>query len=70
MKTKIYILLSLFLISTTLFSQEKKEQKDKSEDLIKGLCFRSIGPAVASGRVVDIAVNPDNFSERYIAVAR
>lgn len=31
--------------------------------------FRSIGSAVTSGRVVDIAVNPNNKSEWYIAAA-
>jgi len=35
----------------------------------EGLKFRSIGPALASGRIVDIAVNPANKSEWYIAVA-
>ena len=31
------------------------------------LSFRSIGPAVTSGRIVDLAVNPLNKSEWYIA---
>jgi len=33
-----------------------------------GINFRSIGPAVTGGRVVDFAVNPDNPSEYYVAV--
>ncbi|MEO7266070.1 MAG: hypothetical protein ABIW38_14230 [Ferruginibacter sp.] len=32
-----------------------------------GLKFRSIGPALVSGRIVDLAVNPKNTSEYYIA---
>lgn len=34
-----------------------------------GLTFRSIGPALTSGRVADMAINPLNHSEWYIAVA-
>lgn len=32
-----------------------------------GLAFRSIGPAVTSGRISDFAVNPKNHSEYYVA---
>ncbi len=31
--------------------------------------FRSLGPAAYSGRISDLAVNPDNFSEYYVATA-
>lgn len=34
-----------------------------------GLKFRNIGPAFTSGRIADFAVNPDNHSEYYVAVA-
>ncbi|MGA7319048.1 MAG: glycosyl hydrolase, partial [Candidatus Sulfotelmatobacter sp.] len=34
-----------------------------------GLKFRLIGPAVASGRVMSIAVNPKNKFEYYVGVA-
>ncbi len=34
-----------------------------------GLKFRSIGPAFTSGRIADFAVNPNNFSEFYVAAA-
>lgn len=50
--------------------------KDKSEDKSKanagtfaGLKFRSIGPALTSGRVVDVAVNPRDKSNWYVAAA-
>ncbi|MEY3983485.1 MAG: hypothetical protein RL160_1042, partial [Bacteroidota bacterium] len=33
------------------------------------LKFRMIGPAVNSGRVIDLAVNPQNHSEYYVAAA-
>jgi hypothetical protein len=34
-----------------------------------GLKFRSIGPALTSGRVADIAVNPQNPKEYFVAAA-
>lgn len=40
----------------------------KSGDL-SGLKFRSIGPATTSGRVADLAVNPNNIAQWYVAVA-
>ncbi|MBK9477810.1 MAG: glycosyl hydrolase [Bacteroidetes bacterium] len=40
-----------------------------SADAFSGLQFRNIGPAITSGRVVDIAVNPKNKSEYYVAAA-
>ena len=38
-------------------------------DTFSGLKFRLIGPAVASGRVMSIAVNPKNKFEYYVGVA-
>ncbi len=64
--------------------KKKNEKKDESEENDKGkeekkpgmnadtfsaLRFRSIGPAVASGRVMAIAVNPRNKFEYYVGVA-
>ena len=37
--------------------------------LFSGMRFRSIGPALVSGRIVDLAVNPKNNSEYYVASA-
>ncbi len=44
--------------------EEKKEALDLS-----AFKWRSVGPALTSGRIADIAVNPNNFSEYYIASA-
>lgn len=38
-------------------------------DTWKGLAFRSIGPAVTSGRIVDIAVDPSDKKRFFLAVA-
>jgi photosystem II stability/assembly factor-like uncharacterized protein len=47
--------------------EEKKEGVD--EGILKGLKWRSIGPAMTSGRIADFAVNPGNHSLWYVAVA-
>jgi photosystem II stability/assembly factor-like uncharacterized protein len=59
---------------------EKKDEAKKDEgkeekkpgmnaDTFSGLKFRLIGPAVASGRVMSIAVNPKKTDEYYVGVA-
>ena len=68
--TLLYILV-LFLITNLSYSQ--KQKKDKSQPLdeisISALKWRSVGPALTSGRISDIAVNPDNPFEYYVAVS-
>ena len=62
-QTKILLVLIFLIYTSFAIAQENKKIN------ISALKFRSIGPAVASGRIADIAVNPNNTSERYIAVA-
>ncbi|MBT8315664.1 MAG: glycosyl hydrolase, partial [Maribacter sp.] len=53
-----------------LAQKTKKETKQPLDELsINGLSWRSIGPALTSGRISDIAVNPDNPFEYYIATS-
>ena len=40
-----------------------------SSRTLSGLSFRNVGPALTSGRVADLAVNPQNHDEYYVAVA-
>lgn len=46
-------------------------QKQQSQDnsIVKNIPFKNIGPTVMSGRVVDLAVNPDNPTEFYVGYA-
>lgn len=46
-------------------------QKRKSQEnaLVKNIAFTNIGPTIMSGRVIDLAVNPDNPNEFYAAYA-
>ncbi len=53
---------------------DEKEKDEPAELEVKDSTFsalgaRLIGPALASGRISDIAVNPRNHSEYYVAVA-
>ena len=68
MKKYFIVLISLFFLSS-VFAQKKKINIEelKSSDLT-GLEFRSVGPAFMSGRIADIAINPENENEWYVAV--
>ncbi|MDX2285823.1 MAG: glycosyl hydrolase [Bacteroidia bacterium] len=52
-------------------AETPKEEPKKllSSSTVSGLKFRSVGPALTSGRIIDLAVNPANRAEYYIAVA-
>ena len=69
----VFLLIGIISFNATL-AIDKKGKKDKKDTKYKsstfsGLQFRNIGPALTSGRIADIAVNPNNASEYYIAVA-
>jgi photosystem II stability/assembly factor-like uncharacterized protein len=63
------------LLSTNVFSQRKKtdEKKEEPKHLLDtlgiGLKWRSVGPAVTSGRISDFAVHPQKRSTYYVATA-
>ena len=72
MKKSTLILLNLLLfINFSSFSQKKKQQQSHPLDKISinALKWRSVGPALTSGRISDIAVNTKNPFEYYVAVA-
>ncbi|MFK8058176.1 MAG: WD40/YVTN/BNR-like repeat-containing protein, partial [Saprospiraceae bacterium] len=64
--------LCLFISSTSVLAQaeegSKKESKPWSASTFKGLKLRSIGPAFYTGRIADVAINPEDESEWYVAV--
>src|SRR4030095_4174315 len=72
----------LFFSSSDLYAQEKKHPKGSDEDPkskevktgfdtidFSGLKFRSLGPAITSGRIVDFAVDPKNHKRYFVATA-
>ena len=71
---RLFTLILLVLAVPVVFGQKKTNTTPAppagftSADL-SALKLRSIGPSVTSGRVADIAVNPRNTSEYYVATA-
>lgn len=69
------MLMAVVFLTTAFTSEASKRRGDQSQsDTLKsstfsGLKWRSIGPAFTSGRIADFAVNPNNHSEYYVAVA-
>ncbi len=66
-----FLLVILFAISTS-FAKNKTPKNDKDTVLAKtfsGVKWRSIGPALVSGRISDIAVDKDNKAHYYVAAA-
>ncbi|MAZ71917.1 MAG: glycosyl hydrolase [Flavobacteriaceae bacterium] len=80
MKHKL-LFLFVVLFSGVAFAQQpatsiadvKKGLTQKSQltqnSLVKNLPFKNIGPTIMSGRVVDLAVNPENPTEFYVGYA-
>jgi|CZKP01.1.fsa_nt_gi photosystem II stability/assembly factor-like uncharacterized protein len=58
----------LFINSVLLFAQNSNSSPDSLKNIsLAGLRFRSIGPALTGGRVIDVAVNPQDHTEYFIA---
>ena len=59
----------LFLTSAAVAEETKDAAPGLNEPTFKGLQWRGIGPALMSGRIADIAIDPNNRNTWYIAVA-
>jgi photosystem II stability/assembly factor-like uncharacterized protein len=63
------ITLGITISLSNLFAEENekanKDKKDKSS-IYSGLKFRSIGPALMSGRISDIVIHPENENVWYV----
>jgi photosystem II stability/assembly factor-like uncharacterized protein len=71
-RLSIFIAIFILCFSFSLSAQEEDSTKTKDKmnsDNFSGLKFRSIGPAYSSGRIADFAMNPNDHSEYYVAVA-
>lgn len=83
MNRQIILLAISFLLLVPFSSQAQKAKKAKDAPVetaktespslssvsLSGLAFRSIGPAVTGGRIIDIDVNPEDPTEYYVASA-
>ena len=80
-KSILFATLTLTFLSFTASAQKQKKEQNKTtsaetkkgplenESTFSAFKWRSIGPATTSGRVIDIAVNPKNKSQYYVAAA-
>ena len=72
---RILILFSLLFFAFFFSSNSAFAQKEKQDTLslektaLSGLSFRSLGPAITGGRIIDIDVNPNDPREYYVASA-
>ncbi|MBE0638102.1 MAG: glycosyl hydrolase [Bacteroidales bacterium] len=67
--TIVLLTLAFFLSFTGIgFAQTAKSDQPLSSETFSGLKFRSIGPALMSGRIADIAIHPENNNIWYVAV--
>lgn len=48
---------------------KESPKESKFQSAVSGLAFRSIGPALTSGRIADFAVNPNNIHHYFVASA-
>lgn len=62
------ILIALLCLFFSTYSFAQKDKTTKKDSTITGLKFRSIGPAFMSGRIADIAIDPNNSNVWYVAV--
>ena len=70
MKRYILLVALLFVGLNTNSQKNKKDNKQPLDDIsVNALKWRSVGPALTSGRISDLAVNPDKPFEYYVAVA-
>lgn len=63
---KLFALLFVCFLTFSVNAQKKSEVK--TDSTLSGLKFRSIGPAFMSGRIADIAIDPNNQNVWYVAV--
>ena len=69
---RLSIILCSIAISGFLFAQEKEGNESKSKlnsGTLSALKFRNVGPALTSGRVSDIAIDPTRSSTWYVTAA-
>jgi photosystem II stability/assembly factor-like uncharacterized protein len=68
------LILAMVMVCAVDAQKKKKNEEDAKSDSLRssvfgGLKWRSIGPAMTSGRIADFAVNPSSPKEYYVAVA-
>jgi len=62
-----YVSFLFLLLTVGVFAQDGTGEKSSSS-VYNGLEFRNIGPAFSSGRIADVAINPKDDNNWYVAV--
>ena len=67
-------IMALMIIAPAMQAQRKRNNDKEEGDPLAGVSLnvfklRGVGPALTSGRLSDLAVNPDNHSEFYVAAS-
>jgi len=63
------LLFSVMMLCLNLSYGQSKNKTDKwTAETFSNLKFRNIGPALMSGRIADVAINPSDESQWYVAV--
>lgn len=66
----LFFLCLLLSLPLSLVAQDEDEKTPGlSSRTLSAMSFRNVGPALTSGRIIDLAVNPENHAEYYVAVA-
>ncbi|MFT6338056.1 MAG: photosystem II stability/assembly factor-like uncharacterized protein [Halioglobus sp.] len=65
---KLLLFAALLCGTSILFSQSNTEKDNWSSENFSNLKFRDIGPALMSGRIADVVINPADESQWYVAV--
>ena len=66
---KIFLVLLGFTVQFGQSQTAPPTQDILHHSLVKNLPFENIGPSIMSGRVTDLAVNPEMTTEFYVAYA-
>ena len=66
--SSLFLALPVFLIATLATASAADKQEPMSAKTFKGLELRNIGPALMSGRIADIAIDPDHSNVWYVGV--
>jgi photosystem II stability/assembly factor-like uncharacterized protein len=69
MKPTRFVLFALLLIPAVCVIADDEEDHWLTAETLSGLELRGIGPAVSSGRISDIAVDPDDHSRYFVTAA-
>ena len=69
---RILLLAGALALTFSGIAQKDKKDDNKSDnvgDAMSGLSFRLVGPALTSGRIADMAIDPENHDTWYVAAA-